>query len=147
MMTPQWIFYKKVERGIQLNFNLYAKEICELVNYFESTGKSVELNINYNMNNAYYNAPLSKIFITVKRPDKYISKADIYRSISSVFFRYIGFCCIILVAEVNKKEVHGGLGTPVVSNNKIEVTPDVINIFGLTKDLTEKVKNEYEKFN
>lgn len=122
--------------------NEYAKEICELVNYFEAQGRSVELNMTYKMNRIFYNAPFISAFITIKQPDKYLSKSDIYRAFSSVFFRHIGFSVITTLAEINGKEVDSGLGVPVVQEGKIEITDNEINIHGLTLDLVKKVKNE-----
>lgn len=120
----------------------YAKEICELVNYFEAQGRSVELNMIYKSNRNFSGAPLIKTFVTVKQPDKYLSKSDIYRAFSSIFFRHIGFCTIVATADFNKKEVDHALGVPLVLENKIDITETEINIHGLTKDLVKRVQNE-----
>lgn len=122
--------------------NNYAREICELVNYFEAQGRSVELNLSYKNERAYRNAPMITALITVKRPDHYISKADIYRAISSLFFRHIGFSVFVLMADVSGKDVDSNLGRTPEDKVKIEVTPDQININGYTTELLEKIKNE-----
>lgn len=120
--------------------NAYAKEICELVNYFEAQGRSVELNMSYKLNRCYPGAPLMAAYLTVKQPDKYLSKSDIYRAFSCVFFRHVGFCVLVTMAEINGQEVTSSLGTPVVENNKIDISDTEINIHGLTKDLVNKIK-------
>lgn len=125
--------------------NAYAKEICEVVNYFESIGRSVELNLTYRLKNSFYNAPLIKTFITVKRPDKYLSKADIYRAFSSMFFRYIGFCTIVLGAEINGKSVTESLGCPDTEDNRITITDDSITIHGMTTAMMDKIKGKINK--
>lgn len=120
--------------------NSYAKEICELVNYFEAQGRSVELNMSYKINRCYSGAPLMAAYLTVKQPDKYLSKSDIYRAFSCVFFRHVGFCVVVTMAELNGQEVTSTLGTPVVENNKIDISDTEINIHGLTLDLVNKIK-------
>lgn len=120
----------------------FAREVCELVNFFESQGRSVELNLMYKSDRNFRSgqSPRMNGFITVKQPDKYLSKADIYRAFSTVFFRHIGFCIIVLFADANEKAVDESLGTPVVQNNKIDITPNEINIHGLTAGLVNKIK-------
>lgn len=134
-------FSAKIKSG---QINEYAKEICELVNYFEAQGRSVELNMTYKMNRIFNNAPFITAHITIKQPDKYLSKADIYRAFSSVFFRHVGFSVITTLAEIHNQDVDSGLGVPVVQEGKIEITDNEINIHGLTLDLVKKVK-ENEK--
>lgn len=134
-------FSARIKSG---QINEYAKEICELVNYFEAQGRSVELNMTYKMNRIFSGAPFITAQITIKQPDKYLSKADIYRAFSSVFFRHVGFSVITTLAEINNRDVDRSLGVPVVQEGKIEITDNEINIHGLTLDLVKKVK-ENEK--
>ena len=124
--------------------NDYAKEICELVNFFEAQGRSVELNLTYKLSDLYSSrsSGVMKAFITVKRPDLYLSKADIYRAFSSVFKRHIGFCVNTLMADVNGEYVDEGLGSPLVQNDHFEITDDEINIHGMTFDLVKKIARE-----
>lgn len=120
--------------------NAYAKEVCEVVNYFEAMGKNVELNLEYLTDKIFSGAPRLSFFITVKRPDQYLSKADIYRAFSTLFFRHIGFACFAMAADINEKNVSSGLGTAVEKGSKIEVSPDAVIIHGYTTDLINKIK-------
>lgn len=125
------------------SINDYAREICELVNYFEAQGRSVELNLNYVKSGLWsYSGGQVEIDITVKRPDQYISKSDIYRAFSALFHRTIGFGIFSMCAELAKKQVCSGMGSSVVEENRITVKDDEIIIHGLTKNLVDKVKNQ-----
>lgn len=125
----------------QKDINEFAKQVCEVVNYFEATGKNVELNLFYKKEQSYYGAPVITTFITVKQSDKYLSKSDIYRAFSSMFFRYIGLCTTVAVSELCGKECSTGVGSSVFGD-RIEVTDSEITIHGMTKNLMERIKNE-----
>lgn len=120
----------------------YAREICELVNYFESQGRTVELDLHYNKKNLWLDSEKILIDIKVKRPDQYLSKADIYRAFSALFHRSIGFASFCACAEIAESDVSSGMGFSVVHNNRVTVTDSEIIIHGLTKDLVNLVKKQ-----
>lgn len=127
------------------DINEYAKQVCEVVNYFESMGRSVELNLFYKQTDMFNGAPATTVFLTVKRPDKYLSKADIYRAFSSLFFRHIGFCCLTYMAEANRKVVNESLGYPVADKDRITITETEITIHGMTKQMMKKILDAQKK--
>lgn len=112
--------------------NEYAAFIAALTCFFERNGRMVDLSINHAVSNLSTTGHGQFFHVQVKRSDEYMTNQSIIKSISSNFYRRVGFAYDVLGCEFANAVAQKGLGTVLSMGKVFEVEDNVIKIYSVS---------------